>query len=278
MKKYILLIIVFFVGNVFAQDLSLPSLQMDIMMSKGQLKQAKLNDISFIPMVYRTDNGLYMLATPQQICLLGVNGIISLSGKENKFINSFALVDDESVFAICDNQLCYLDTLGNLSPYKRLPHKKMNLAVGNEVLYVYDTQRNHENMYSIYAIRNKDDVFIKLIDSPTFITSVLEYKKWILFATKNQILGIDTASKKIFKVYELSSKSEIIESMVYDMRNDIMYFSSMKAIYRIAEKKIECLSDEYGGLLCYDPDGLVVFRPANKLLFRIRNNVLWGGK
>lgn len=271
--KYILALLAIMIGfSIVAQGINSPSVMMDVMMNVRMLRQAKKVNLVFLDNVCRTDNGLYILSTADQAYLLGVGGIGAISQKDNKKINSFALVDG-LLYSVRGRELCYLDTMARFVTYKKLPHYNMKIYNGTNGIYLTGSTKTRRGE-SIYVIRKSDDAFIRLIDVPTSVSAVTEYGPLIIFATMNSIYGLDTSSKKVFKMVELPNKKEHIMSLIYDKLNDYIYFSSKKGIYRIDEKGINCLNNTVGGVLCYDPDGLVVFNVEKKEMYRLRNSIL----
>lgn len=271
--KYIFVLFAISMGfSLVAQDINSPSVMMDGMMNLRMLRQAKMGNLVFLDNVCRTDGGFFILSTADQAYLLGLGGIGAISQKDDKKINSFTLVDG-ILFAIRGRELCYLDTTDRFVSYKKLPHLNMKIYNGTNGIYLTGRVKSRKGE-SIYAIRKSDDAFIRLIDVPTTISAVTEFGPYIIFATANSIYGLDTSSKKVFKIIELPNKREYIISLIYDKINDYIYFSSKKGIYRIEENGINCLNNNAGGVLCYDPDGLVVFNVGQKEMYRLRNSIL----
>jgi hypothetical protein len=72
----------------------------------------------------------------------------------------------------------------------------------------------------------------------------------------------------------LPHKQDII-SITGDTINQAIYFSTQDTIYRIQNGELEYISTEFGGILNYDGEGLLIFNPENNLIIRLRNSILY---
>ena len=78
----------------------------------------------------------------------------------------------------------------------------------------------------------------------------------------------------MFEILSLPQEDDII-SIVGDTIHQALYFSTDKAVYRVRDNQIELVNDEFGGILKYDGEGLLIFNPKENLIVRFRNNILY---
>ena len=116
-----------------------------------------------------------------------------------------------------------------------------------------------------------------MVKIPTPILSVFEQPSQLIFSTKNILFSVDIQTKKLYQILALPNNDDII-SIVGDTINHAFYFSTDKTIYRIKDSKIEIVSEDFGGILKYDGEGLLIFNPDKNFIIRFRNNVLYNLK
>ncbi|MDR1341316.1 MAG: hypothetical protein LBK58_14880 [Prevotellaceae bacterium] len=110
---------------------------------------------------------------------------------------------------------------------------------------------------------------------PTSITSLLESEESLFFSSKNKLFCIDIKNKKISELYSFPEKESEIISIANDNLNHALYFSTKDTIYRIFNNEIEIVNIDFGGILRYDGEGLLIFNPEQSLIVRLRNNILY---
>ncbi|GHV58272.1 hypothetical protein FACS1894182_09770 [Bacteroidia bacterium] len=229
-------------------------------------------DISFISSIDILPEGLILLSSSTKFYTLGIGGIFPFSGKSQESICSFTQTPDEALMLICDEQLCYLDSVGEIQKLFRLPNDGMRIKSGKDVLYLFDSDISKEK-YTIYLLL-KGGQYITLLDYFYPVTDILETDNYLFFSSKNKIMRVNIEQKEIVEIVSLPNSSEIIISLTADKQNGQIYFSTNNSIYRLANRKIECINNELGGLLYYDNGGLLLFLPEKPLLIRFRNNIL----
>ncbi|MDR0542285.1 MAG: hypothetical protein LBH19_08750 [Dysgonamonadaceae bacterium] len=252
------------------QQVTVDTVFPDILLDKEMLKP--FQDISFIPAIDILPSGFILLSSPTQFYALGVGGMLPFSEKSQKSVQSFTQTPDEALMLICDQQLCYLDSVGEIQKLFRLPNEGMRIKSGKDVLYLFDSDISKEK-YTIYLLL-KGGQYSTLLDYFYPVTDILEIDNYLFFSSKNKIMRVNIEQKEIVEIVSLSNSSEIIISLTADKQNGEIYFSTNNSIYRLANRKIEWINNELGGLLYYYNDGLLLFLPEKPLLIRFRNNLL----
>jgi hypothetical protein len=156
-----------------------------------------------------------------------------------------------------------------------LPISNAGIVSGNNenVAYIFDrTLQKGKKEYAVY--RSSDKQCTNLASTSAPILSAFEYKTSLLFSSENKILCADSKTKIFFDLFSLPQKQNII-SITGDTVNKATYFSTSDTIYRIKESKLEYVCNEFGGILQYDGEGLLVFNPEKSLIVRFRNNILY---
>lgn len=243
----------------------------DVLMTPSQLKQIGLDKEVFLDAVYRHQDGYCFVATSGSIYLLGTNGMtpVLTTGRQMSDFN-FA---NSIILAVCGKDLCCLDEKGKLSRCASLPNDDMKVRYGKDNIYMFDTQPA-DGKYSLMMIKGSDAGIVTLFEAPVKVTDVMELGDWLIFSAGNMIARVSFSDRKIVPIFRLPDKDETILSVIYDKDNDDIYFSSAKAVYRTGEKNVECVSYNFGGLLCDDPYGIIVFNPQEKVMFRLRDGIL----
>ena len=268
---YCLLIVNF---NGYAQQQSSDSLKMDIFLNNSMLKEASIN-VKFINSTDYTPSGFLLLASSNQFYILGLGDMSVVFNKTNTAMDAFTITQDNALWVVSGDKLCYMDSLGNLSALYKLPISKAGIISGNDenTAYIYDqTFQKGKKEYAIY--RSSDTQYARLASTPMPILSAFEYKTSLLFSSENKILCADNKTMTFFELFSLPQKQNII-SIAGDTVNHAVYFSTQDTIYRIKESKLEYICNDFGGILKYDGEGLLVFNPEKKLIIRFRNNILY---
>ena len=273
MKKLKLLILILCCSPLYGIGQQVPkdSARVEIFYTKEMSKS--FENISFIPSIDITPEGFILLASPNQFYILGWGGMLPLSETMNKPIHSFTKTSDNAIVFVQEKEFCYLDTLGRAVKLFNLPDNDMKISTGKEVLYLYGKNKSI-NKYVIYMLF-KGAKYTSLLEYPFPITSVLETNGNLLFSSKNKILLVNIEGKQINELLSLPDENDKIISIGNDNIHDILYFSTDNAIYRIKSNNIELVSKDFGGILKYDGEGLLVFNPEKQLIIRLRNNILY---
>jgi len=93
--------------------------------------------------------------------------------------------------------------------------------------------------------------------------------KYILY-----ILCADNQTKTFFELFSLPQENDIV-SITGDTDRQAIYFSTQDTIYRIKDGDFEYVCTDFGGILKYDGEGLLVFNPEMQLIIRFRNSILY---
>jgi hypothetical protein len=274
MKKYsIILIALLLIGQSgFGQ--SKDSAKIDIFMTKAQLKEINL-DVGFIPSFVKTSNRYIFLSSEKELYILGKEGIMPVISVSQPPVHSFTITPDGDLFAVCNNKLCLLDSANNFQTIIDLPNDKMKLSAGKKSLYIYDSETvagtDKHAIYELFPSGN----YQKLIETPAPVNTVLEVEEYVLFSSENKMYGIDIGNKSFREITRLQNQNGKIISMTMDYSSQSLYFSSETAIFRMKEGNIDCINDQFGGLLQCDEAGLLIFDPGESFVARIRNYALF---
>jgi len=253
----------------FAQNTEIEKL-----LSETMLKEASIN-VKFINSIDYTPNGFLLLASSNQFYVLGIGGMPPVFNKTGTGIDAFTVSQNNALWVVSGDKLCYMDSLGTLSILYKLPISNAGIVSGNNenVAYIFDrTFQSGKKEYAIYQISDKQCTRLASTTAP--ILSAYEYKTSLLFSSGNKIICADGKTQTFFDLFTLPQKQNII-SITGDAVNHAVYFSTPDTIYRIKEGKLEYVNTEFGGILKYDGEGLVVFNPEKSLIVRFRNNILY---
>jgi len=245
----------------------------DILLDSDFLSKSSIND-KFINSVDYTSDGFILLSSAKQFYILGIGGIVpvfeSLSGQN---IESFTVTTNGILMFTSGNSLYQASENPDFTKKSDLPDSNMGITSNYSDIFVFDKmQKRDKKDYSIYQI-SKDRKITKLTTVSAPVLSVFEQPKQLIFSTKNMLLCVDTKTKKTYQILALPQENNII-SIVGDTVNHAFYFSTENAIYRIKNNKFELITDELGGILKYDGEGLVIFNSEKQLIIRLRNNIL----
>jgi hypothetical protein len=241
------------------------SLRFEVLLTSKILSDNQLNE-TFINSLDITSNQLVLLSTRNKFYLLGWGGIKAAGQNIPDAISSFAYTPDGLLMIVHNKDLCTLDSLGNISTLFGLPDQDMGITAGEYVMYVYD--RNKGNAaHGLYAIA-RGGKYSRLFDVPAPISSVVEMKNSILFATNNSLFSYQLTDKTL-KVLTVLPKDNIIKSIAVDTSSNRIYISTANSIYALKDSGTVIITEEIGGILRFLNDGLIVFNPDKKLLIRI---------
>ncbi|MFH1320096.1 MAG: hypothetical protein ABII90_05510 [Bacteroidota bacterium] len=248
-------------GSIVKTD----SLHFEILLSSKMLNDIQLNE-KYTNSLGITSNRLILLSTNDRFYLLGWGGIEAYGHKVAATINSFAFTTDGFLMTVRNKELCYLDSLGNLSKLFGLPNEGMGISAGKYVMYVYDRDKN-QTKYALYLIA-KGGKYAKLFEVPKPIQSVVEINNSLMFATGSALYLYNMKSKKLKAIVALP-KYEEIKSIAVDSLSNRIYFSTENAIYALKDSSAALVTDKFGGTIRFFNGGLIVFNPEKKFVIRI---------
>ena len=241
------------------------SLRFEVLLTGKMLSDNQYND-PFISTLDITSNQFVLLSTRNKFYILGWGGIKPAGQNIPDAISSFAFTPDGLLMIVHNKDLCTLDSLGNLSILFGLPEQGMGITAGDNVVYVYDRNKEKTN-HGLFVIA-RGGKYSRLFDVPAPISSVVEFKKSILFATNNSLFSYNILSKAL-KILTVLPKDNLIKSIAVDTASNRIYLSTANTIYALKETGTVMITDQFGGILRFLNDGLIVFNPEKKLLVRI---------
>jgi len=236
----------------------------EVLMSSHLLNELKTNP-AFIPSIDVSPRKLVLLASADQLYLLGWGGLSPLGQRQLPGIGSFAYTSDSLLMVVCQDQLSYLDETGKLSQLFKLPNTGMGLSRGNDVMYLYD-RTNNRGSYALYVLGGGGK-YTKLLQMPSPINSVAEFNNGLIFSNRNAVFYYQFKTKE-FKALASLPKGSVIRSVAVDTTDNRVYFSTDKMVCSVKDAELIVLSDKLGGMLSYF-HGLIVFDPESKLLIRL---------
>jgi hypothetical protein len=241
------------------------SLRLEVLLGSKMLDDINLN-IKFVNSLNVTPDQHILLSTTNQFYLLGWGGIKPVGQKVTDTISSFAYTPDGFLMIAHNKELCYIDSLGKLTHLYELPGIDMGITAGKNVIYVYDRDKEQKK-HALYILA-KGHKYIKLFEISTPITSVLEMNETLLFATENKLFSVNPKSKDIKALAALPKDKKII-SLGVDTLNSRIYFSTDSVVCTLKDSSVVIITNEFGGVLRFFNDGLIVFNPEKKFLVRI---------
>jgi hypothetical protein len=274
MNKYLLSFLVTLLFNAFFYTGSLSALplavkgdssRIELLLTTKMINTIHL-DKKFISSLDITAKRLILLSTHEQFYLVGWGGIVPIGKKTTGNIGSFAFTNDNLLMVIRGNELCSFDSLGGLLKLYKLPGEGMGISAGKYVMYIYDRNENLQK-FAFYAIAKKGK-YLPLFEVPTPITSVIEVTNSILFSSGNGIFSYDLKDKKMKGIVYLAKDKKII-SIAVDSASNRTYFSTENSVYALKDSSAFIISNEFGGVLRFFNNGLIVFNPEKNLLIRI---------
>ena len=274
MNKYLLSFLVTLLFNAFFYTGSLSALpsavkgdssRIELLLTTKMINTIHL-DKKFIPTLDITAKRLILLSTHEQFYLVGWGGIVPIGKKTTGNIGSFAFTNDNLLMVIRGNELCTFDSLGGLLKLYKLPGEGMGISAGKYVMYIYDRNENLQK-FAFYAIAKRGK-YLPLFEVPAPITSVIEVNNSLLFTTENGIFSYDLKDKKMKGVVYLA-KDKKIKSIAVDTTSNRIYFSDENSVNALKDSSAFIISNEFGGVLRFFNNGLIVFNPEKNLLIRI---------
>ncbi|MDR1170050.1 MAG: hypothetical protein LBK97_04355, partial [Prevotellaceae bacterium] len=246
----------------------------DVFLNNATLQEISMN-VKLINAIDYTPAGFLLLASSDQFYVLGQGGMIPAFKKTKYNIDAFAIdPSDSTLLIISKNKLYQIDSSGDFVETLKLPGNNMGIVAGKQGVYIFDRER-YGNIHSVYLVSNNPLSYIKLFSMPDPIASMFEYRSSIFFSTENKLFCTSIKSKTAIEIFSLPQKEDKIISMIADSIHHTFYFSTDKAVYGIKDKNVEYISNEFGGILRYDGEGLIIFHPETNFIMRLRNNILY---
>jgi hypothetical protein len=264
-KTIITAFFIFWASSVMSLSLKSDSLRYEVLMSSKMLQDINL-EINFINSIDITANNLLLLSSTDQFYVLGWGGISPLGAKIAGNISCYSITPDNFLMVVSKNNICRIDSLGNLSAQIKLPNTEMGLSAGKHAMFVFDQSKGIRKN-AVYLIA-KGSKYAKLFEITTPINSVVEMNDSLLFATKSGLFSFNFKNKDIRLLSALRNDQEI-KSIAIDTTNDIVCFSTDSVVYAFNDSKTEMITNKFGGMLRFLGDGLVVFDPEHEFLIRI---------
>jgi hypothetical protein len=213
-----------------------------------------------------TPNRLLLLSTSDQFYLLGWGGIVRYGKKAVGSISSFAYTPDTLLMAVRNDELCVFDSLGNLSGLVKLPSRGMGICAGAKAMYVFDRE-NGRKRSAVYVLV-KGGKYARIFESPAPISAVMEMNGLLLLAIGNGLYRFDPVSKKMTALAAVQ-KEKVILSIALDAGRQRIYFSTDSSVCALKGSSVVVITDQFGGVIRYFADGLVVFDPVGKKMVRM---------
>ncbi len=251
--------------TAYGQPAKNGSLRYEVLLTRQMLADAKLN-AKFIKALDITASRLILLSTSDRFYLLGWGGLEPVGQKVVGTVSSFAYTPDGFLMAVRDRELFHMDPRGNFSRLIGLPRRSMGIAAGKYVMYIYGRSKDRQKN-ALYVIA-KGGKYTRLFEIPTPFNSVVEINNTILFATGSALFSYNIVNKELNPLFALPKDQEIISIAVDESSNQI-YFSTAGMIYALNDNGASQISDQFGGVLKYFDDGLIVFDSNKKFLIRI---------
>lgn len=269
----IILLVCYFTVIGYAQDA--PPIKAEILLNNALLEELKI-DTQFIHSIEYTSGSFLLLSSSEQFYILGIGGIAPIfeSWKSKIGIESFTVTEDTILLIVSGNSLYQASTNPEFVKIMNIPDNNMGISSKYRDVYVFDRALKEDKKdYFIYQI-SRDKNITPLVKIPTPVLSVFELPSQLFFSTKNILFCIDVKTKNFSQIFALPFEDDII-SIAGDTINHTFYFSTAQAIYQIKNSNIEIISNDFGGILRYDGEGLLVFNPEKSLIIRLRNNILY---
>lgn len=249
------------------------SLKIEILLTNKILESAGLSDV-LIGEMSMTRSNLLVLSTKKQLYLCGWGGLKKLGSQDIGEIRSLAMNQQGGLMIIRNNELCYLDSVDNLTKFLTLPSNNFKISSGKYCMYLYESGINETNKYSIYILLHGYK-YKKLIDLSQPVNTLIEFKNSIYFTNENKIFCYSYETNSIKAIVALPTSNNI-RSIAIDSINNQLFISTDKSIYTYKENKLYVFSDKLSGTLMFYENSLIVFDPMTNRLLRILgiNNLL----
>ena len=221
----------------------------------------------FLPLIDVTPGRMALLATADHLYALGWGGIVPLGKKVAGAIGSYAFTPEGFLMIVRNDELCGLDSAGNIYRLFKLPEQGMGISAGREVMYVYgrDSRRPSNALYVIA----RGGKYSRLFDVPAPIRSAVEMNGALIFSNKNGLFRCDPRSRALTTLAVLPKGKEIL-SVAADTARRKVYFSTDSIVCAVKDSGAPLIiNDKFGGVLRFFDGGLMIFNPERRLLIRI---------
>lgn len=263
-KSLVILFWAFFALTLQGASSGDDSVSYEVLMNSKFLSDLHLN-INFTGALEITAKNQILVSSDNQLYLLGLGNMVSLGNKTNPSVGSFAFTPDSLLMIIRNNELCYMDSIGNLSLLFKLPNSGMGISAGKLMMYLYD-RISTQKKYALYILQPGGQ-YIKLLEVPRPIYSVTESGNSLFLSVENMLMKFDLTTKELKALATIPS-GENIKSVVVNPATGRVFFSSDNRFYVLGDSKIIAISDKFGGTLLYS-NGLIIFNPEKKLMVRV---------
>ncbi|PJA04532.1 MAG: hypothetical protein COX71_11365, partial [Flavobacteriales bacterium CG_4_10_14_0_2_um_filter_35_18] len=270
MKKLILnfqiILCLILAQSNFAQQKD--SLRYEVMLN-GKMLSDSLKNEPFINDIAVSPNKYITLVADKNFYMLGWGGLSTFGNKADTTINAFSYTTEGLLMAIKNDELCFMNELGNLDKLVKLPSSNMKIASGKEVMYLFE-QNKSDSLYPLFAFA-KGGKYKQLLVSPKPITAVVEMKDSIYLAIGSGLFSFSPKDGKLNLIAGFQ-KENVIKSMAVDLKNYILYIATKAGIYALKDNSLVFITSDFSGsILKFFNDGLIVFNPETYDILRIVN-------
>ncbi|NTW33327.1 MAG: hypothetical protein HGB12_12015, partial [Bacteroidetes bacterium] len=157
-------------------------------------------------------------------------------------------------------------SLGNLNTLHELPSNGMGITAGKDLMYIYNRVKN-KTKHALYTL-HKGGIYNELFKVSAPIQSVVEMNQLILFSMGNTLFSFNPKNEEL-KALTALQKDKEINSITVDTTNNRIYFSSDSVVYAVNDSSKVIITNQFGGIIRFFDNGLIVFNPEKKFLIRI---------
>ena len=249
--------------------------EIDVFLNENMLKSINLK-IDFINSIDCTYENFLLLASSNQFYALGQNSIFPIFEKTKNKIDVFSISTIEGNFLIISDKTLYrTNSDGKMVKIKDLPTAKMGIASDKDETYLFEqTEIKSKKEYALFSL-SKNVVLTKIISTQAPVNSVLKYDSILFFTSQNKIYYLKENNYEYEEIFTLWGNNNKIISLAGDIENQALYFSTSDTVYRIKDEQLDYVCTDFGGILKYDGEGLLVFNPEKSLIVRLNNNILY---
>ncbi|MDR1459252.1 MAG: hypothetical protein LBI60_03460 [Bacteroidales bacterium] len=250
--------------------------EIEVFLNENMLKNINLN-VELNNSIDYTPGNFLLLSSFNQFYALGRNSMFPVLEKTENKIDAFSIATVDSILLIISDKILYqTDSEGKMVKLQDLPADKMGIASDKDGIYLFEqTDIKNKQEYSLFSL-SREVVITKLISIQTPVSSVLKYQSILFFTSQNKIYYVVEDGDRYEELFTLSDdNNDKIISLVGDIENQALYFSTTDTVYRIKENQLDYVCTDFGGILRYDGEGLLIFNPGKSLIIRIRNNILY---
>jgi hypothetical protein len=212
---------------------------------------------------------LITMSDGNQMYLLGWGGATTIGKRGIGNFSGFAYTSDGLLLAVRNSELCFINKDGSWEKLIQLPANSMSVVSGKEVIYLSD-KTGTGGSYNTYAFA-KAGRYKKLFSSPKPVGGICELGDSVYVAIENGVYSYSTQKTRLTLLLALE-KGTVITSITADQVHEIIYFSTLSAVYACRKNTAVTLTKEFpGSVVKYFGNGLIIFNPQAKDIFRIVN-------